>query len=189
MPPVCSSPSHGLHAPCSMPTTTTPTLSLVRCPPLCQVAVPSRVDVQTYQHLTSQVATLIGSINGAFGSLSYSPVVYLYRSINATELTALYALGDVALITSLRDGMNLVAFEYVACGGEPCANRAAPGALVLSEFAGCAQSLAGAVRVNPWSPMDVADGLHAALSMSSDERTRRWRINHRYVTTFTSQRW
>ena len=124
--------------------------------PFSQVAVPSRVDVETYQRLTSQVAQLIGTINGAFGSLSYSPVVYLYRSISAVELTALYTLGDVALITSLRDGMNLVASEFVACAREPCANRKAPGALVLSEFAGCAQSLAGAIRVNPWSPEDVA---------------------------------
>ncbi|RYG40607.1 hypothetical protein EON68_04015, partial [archaeon] len=114
---------------------------------------------------------------------------YMYRSVDPTELCALYSIGDVALITSLRDGMNLVCEEYIACHKEPCEQRGAPGALVLSEFAGCAQSLAGAIRVNPWSPDDVADGVHTALTLTPQERQLRWEKLYAYVSTYTSQQW
>lgn len=79
-----------------------------------QVAVPSRADVAAYQTLTAHVNTLVGRINGAYGTLSYQPVTYLYRSVSPAELCALYQVGDVCLITSLRDGMNLVASEFVS---------------------------------------------------------------------------
>jgi len=78
-----------------------------------QVAVPSRTDVATYMKLTQQVNQLVGSINATFGNLSYQPVHYMYRSVDPTELCALYTVGDVCLVTSLRDGMNLVRSSVV----------------------------------------------------------------------------
>jgi trehalose-6-phosphatase/glycosyltransferase involved in cell wall biosynthesis len=154
-----------------------------------QVAVPSRPDVLIYQKLTAQVNQLVGSINAQFGNLTYQPVHYMYRSIPPDELCAIYNVGEVALITSLRDGMNLVAEEYIACQAVTCAPRDGFGALVLSEFAGCAQSLPGAVRVNPWSPEDVAEGLHKALTFTPAERETRWLQMFHSVTTFTSKQW
>ena len=108
-----------------------------------KIAVPSRTDVPEYQRLRSMVHEIVGRINGAFGTLTYVPIHHLDRQLSFTELCALYAVTDVALITSLRDGMNLVSYEYVACQADNA------GVLVLSEFAGAAQSLgAGALLVN-----------------------------------------
>ncbi|XP_028783953.1 alpha,alpha-trehalose-phosphate synthase [UDP-forming] 1-like, partial [Neltuma alba] len=99
---------------------------------LVQIAVPTRTDVLEYQKLTSQVHEIVGRINGRFGSLTAVPVLHLDRSLDFHELCALYAVTDVALVTSLRDGMNLVSYEYVAC------QERKKGVLVLSEFAGAA---------------------------------------------------
>jgi trehalose-6-phosphate synthase len=119
---------------------------------LIQIAIPSRTDVVEYQRLQNQVFELIGRINGKFskkivnshritktslGSLDYSPVQFIYNSVKFSELVALYRIADVCLITSARDGMNLVACEYIA------SQIGKYGVLVLSEFAGCAQSLNG----------------------------------------------
>lgn len=109
---------------------------------LVQIAVPSRTDVPEYQRLRSMVHEIVGRINGAFGTLTYVPIHHLDRQLSFHELSALYAVTDVALVTSLRDGMNLVSYEYVACQSDNA------GVLVLSEFAGAAQSLgAGELRV------------------------------------------
>lgn len=102
---------------------------------LVQIAVPSRTDVPEYQRLRSMVHEIVGRINGAFGTLTYVPIHHLDRQLSFHELAALYAVTDVALVTSLRDGMNLVSYEYVACQSDNA------GVLVLSEFAGAAQSL------------------------------------------------
>jgi trehalose 6-phosphate synthase len=158
---------------------------------LVQVAVPSRVDVPAYAALKASVETLVGRINAEFGTLSYTPVLYLHRSVAPDELAALYSVADACLITSVRDGQNLVAFEYVACQhpSEPCTHRTSPGVLILSEFTGAAQSLAGALRVNPWSCADVADAIHAALSADDAERGIRHDKLHRYVTKHTAVAW
>ncbi|AQK94810.1 trehalose-6-phosphate synthase1 [Zea mays] len=106
------------------------------------------------------------------------------RSLDFHALCALYAVTDVALVTSLRDGMNLVSYEYVACQGSK------KGVLILSEFAGAAQSLgAGAILVNPWNITEVADSIRHALTMPSDEREKRHRHNYAHVTTHTAQDW
>uniref|UniRef100_A0A452ZKB5 Uncharacterized protein n=2 Tax=Aegilops tauschii subsp. strangulata TaxID=200361 RepID=A0A452ZKB5_AEGTS len=106
------------------------------------------------------------------------------RSLDFHALCALYAVTDVALVTSLRDGMNLVSYEYVACQGSK------KGVLILSEFAGAAQSLgAGAILVNPWNITEVADSIKHALTMTSDEREKRHRHNYAHVTTHTAQDW
>ncbi|XP_028763778.1 alpha,alpha-trehalose-phosphate synthase [UDP-forming] 1 isoform X2 [Neltuma alba] len=151
---------------------------------LLQIAVPTRTDVPEYQKLTSQVHEIVGRINGRFGSLTTVPIHHLDRSLDFYKLCALYAVTDVALVTSLRDGMNLVSYEFVAC------QEKKKGVLILSEFAGAAQSLgAGAILVNPWNITEVAAAIAEALNMSSGEREKRHKHNYVHVTTHTAQEW
>ncbi|XP_061372911.1 alpha,alpha-trehalose-phosphate synthase [UDP-forming] 1 isoform X2 [Gastrolobium bilobum] len=151
---------------------------------LLQIAVPTRTDVPEYQKLTSQVHEIVGRINGRFGSLTAVPIHHLDRSLDFHALCALYAVTDVALVTSLRDGMNLVSYEFVACQDKK------KGVLILSEFAGAAQSLgAGAILVNPWNITEVAAAIAKALNMPSAEREKRHRHNFLHVKTHTAQEW
>lgn len=116
--------------------------------------------VRLVQQLRSMVHEIVGRINGHYGSLTHVPIHHLDRHMSFHELCALYAVTDVALVTSLRDGMNLVSYEFVAC------QSANAGVLVLSEFAGAAQSLgAGAILVNPWNINDMAAAIRNALTM------------------------
>ncbi|PIN22580.1 Alpha,alpha-trehalose-phosphate synthase (UDP-forming) [Handroanthus impetiginosus] len=136
------------------------------------------------QRLSSQVHEIVGRINGRFGTLTAVPIHHLDRSLDFHALCALYAVTDVALVTSLRDGMNLVSYEFVAC------QASKKGVLILSEFAGAAQSLgAGAILVNPWNVTEVAASIGYALTMPADEREKRHRHNFTHVTTHTSQEW
>jgi trehalose 6-phosphate synthase len=128
-----------------------------------QVAVPSREDVPAYQDLRSEIEQLVGHINGDFGEPGWSPVSYLYRSLDLEELIAYYVAADVMLVTPLRDGMNLVAKEYVAC------HRNRAGVLVLSEFAGAAEQLKSALLVNPYDVDAVAETLRVATTMDRAE--------------------
>ncbi|XP_059662769.1 alpha,alpha-trehalose-phosphate synthase [UDP-forming] 1 isoform X2 [Cornus florida] len=151
---------------------------------LLQIAVPTRTDVPEYQKLTSQVHEIVGRINGRFGTLTAVPIHHLDRSLDFHALCALYAVTDVALVTSLRDGMNLVSYEFVAC------QDLKKGVLILSEFAGAAQSLgAGAILVNPWNITEVASSIAQALNMSAEEREKRHWHNYMHVTTHTAQEW
>lgn len=151
---------------------------------LLQIAVPTRTDVPEYQKLTSQVHEIVGRINGRFGTLTAVPIHHLDRSLDFHKLCALYAVTDVALVTSLRDGMNLVSYEFVAC------QDSKKGVLILSEFAGAAQSLgAGAILVNPWNITEVAVSIAQALNMPAEEREKRHRHNYAHVTTHTAQEW
>lgn len=151
---------------------------------LVQIAVPSRTDVPEYQKLRSMVHEIVGRINGKYGTLTHVPIYHLDRQLSFDELVALYAITDVALVTSLRDGMNLVSYEYVAC------QRDNAGVLILSEFAGAAQSLgAGALLVNPWNINDLAQAIEYALTMSDKERRERHRQNYMHVTIHTAQTW
>ncbi|KAL3503068.1 hypothetical protein ACH5RR_037517 [Cinchona calisaya] len=151
---------------------------------LLQIAVPTRTDVPEYQKLTSQVHEIVGRINGRFGTLTAVPIHHLDRSLDFHALCALYAVTDIALVTSLRDGMNLVSYEFVAC------QDSKQGVLILSEFAGAAQSLgAGAILVNPWNITEVAAAIGQALNMPAEEREKRHRHNFTHVTTHTAQEW
>ncbi|XP_077213364.1 alpha,alpha-trehalose-phosphate synthase [UDP-forming] 1-like [Tasmannia lanceolata] len=151
---------------------------------LLQIAVPTRTDVPEYQKLTSQVHEIVGRINGRFGTLTAVPIHHLDRSLDFHALCALYAVTDVALVTSLRDGMNLVSYEFVAC------QDSKKGVLILSEFAGAAQSLgAGAILVNPWNITEVANSILYALDMPVEEREKRHQHNFVHVTTHTAQDW
>ncbi len=131
---------------------------------LIQIAAPSRTGVEEYQQLKRELDELVGRINGAFGGPAYTPVVYVNQSLSRERLVGLYAAADVALITPLRDGMNLVALEYVAARGSD------PGALILSEFTGTAHSMAGARVVNPYDSRAVSDALHDVLSEGEPNR-------------------
>uniref|UniRef100_A0A7N0RB76 alpha,alpha-trehalose-phosphate synthase (UDP-forming) n=1 Tax=Kalanchoe fedtschenkoi TaxID=63787 RepID=A0A7N0RB76_KALFE len=151
---------------------------------LLQIAVPTRTDVPEYQKLTSQVHEIVGRINGRFGTLIAVPIHHLDRSLDFHALCALYAVTDIALVTSLRDGMNLVSYEFVAC------QDVKKGVLILSEFAGAAQSLgAGAILVNPWNITEVAASIGQALNMTAEEREKRHKHNFTHVTTHTAQEW
>ena len=141
-----------------------------------QVAVPSRTRVQEYRHLKRVIDELVGRINGRFGDSSWQPIRYLYRSLGRQDLIAHYLAADVAMITPLRDGMNLVAKEY-------CAARVdEDGALLLSEFTGAAEGLAsGAMLVNPFSVEGTANKLREALELSPNERSSRMKLMRAHV--------
>jgi len=132
-----------------------------------QVLVPSRERVAEYGELKREIDETVGRINGRFSERGWSPIRYLVRSLPPAELVALYRQADVALVTPLRDGMNLVAKEYVA------AQLDDDGVLVLSEMAGAADELQEALLVNPFDVDEVADALHRALQMPLDERRAR----------------
>ena len=132
-----------------------------------QLMVPSRERVAEYAELKRQIDETVGRINGRFSEPGWSPVRYLVRSLPPEELVPLYRRADVALLTPLRDGMNLVAKEYVAAQLEN------DGVLILSEMAGAADELQEALLVNPFDVDAVADALHRALTMSEDERRAR----------------
>ncbi len=148
-----------------------------------QVAVPSRVDVGAYRSFRRHIDELIGRINGAYGTTESVPIHYLYRSIPQKELVALYSAADVMLVTPLRDGMNLVAKEFVASRVDD------EGVLVLSEFAGAASELQDALLVNPYDIDHVARVMASALSLEKPERTRRMRALRSAVHRFTVHNW
>lgn len=134
---------------------------------LVQVAVPSRTEVPEYAALKREVDELVGQINGRYARPGWTAVQYLYRSFELADLVALYGLADVAVVTPLRDGMNLVAHEFAA------ARLDNSGVLVLSEFAGAAAILDGAVLVNPYDITRTADVLASALAMPESEKSAR----------------
>ena len=148
-----------------------------------QVAVPSRGEVDTYQELRRHVEESVGRVNGSYGTLNSVPVHYLCQSVSMRELVALYCAADVMLVTPLRDGMNLVAKEFAASRVDD------DGVLVLSEFAGAAAELHGAVTVNPYDIGAVADSIQRALSMSAEERRARMRSLRRRVLEHDVHAW
>ena len=148
-----------------------------------QIAVPSRELVPEYAQMRTRIEQLVGSINGTYGEPGYVPVQYLYRSLPFDDLLAYYAAADVMAVTPLRDGMNMVAKEYVAA----CTDD--DGVLILSEFAGAAQELSHALIVNPHDVDGVATSLDAALSMPPAERRRRMKALRRKVTRRDVHAW
>lgn len=134
---------------------------------LLQVAVPSRDRVEEYRGLKRRIEELVGRVNGRFATAHWQPIRYLYQLLPHERLAVLYRDAEVGLVTPLRDGMNLVAKEFVACQvGEP-------GVLVLSRLAGAAETMREALRVNPYDVEKTADTLHRALCMPLAERRQR----------------
>ena len=152
-------------------------------PVLIQVASPSRERVEAYQTLRDEVEVMVGRINGEHGEVGYAPVDYLHQSYPREEMAALYLTGDVMLVTPLRDGMNLVAKEYVACRNDE------NGALVLSEFTGAADELAGAFLVNPHDIEGLKDAIVRAATANPAEARRRMRAMRRRVREHDVARW
>ncbi|TAQ89890.1 hypothetical protein B7494_g1752 [Chlorociboria aeruginascens] len=150
---------------------------------LVQVAVPSREDVEEYQNLRAVVNELVGRINGKFGTIEFMPIHFLHQSVNFEELTALYAVSDACLVSSTRDGMNLVSYEYIAT------QHKRHGVMILSEFTGAAQSLNGALIVNPWNTEELAGAIHDAVTMSAEQREINFRKLEKYVFKYTSAWW
>jgi trehalose 6-phosphate synthase len=135
-----------------------------------QIAPPSRSDVPEYADLKRVLEGMAGRINGRFAELDWTPIRYLNRPFSRRRLAALYRASRVGLVTPFRDGMNLVAKEYVAAQSE-----ANPGVLVLSRFAGAAQQLTDALIVNPYDVSGIAHAIQRGLKMGLDERRERWR--------------
>jgi len=150
---------------------------------LIQVAVPSRQDVQEYQHLQTIVNELVGRINGKYGTIEFMPIYFLHKSVTFDELVALYAVSDVCMVSSTRDGMNLVSYEYIAC------QEKKHGALILSEFAGAAQSLNGSIIVNPWSTEDLSQAIYDAVTMPEEVKAANHEKLYRYVHKYTAAYW
>lgn len=150
---------------------------------LIQLATPSRERVDSYQQLRNDIERQVGHINGEYGEVGHPMVHYLHRPVPRDELIAFFVAADVMLVTPLRDGMNLVAKEYVACRSD------LGGALVLSEFTGAAAELRQAYLVNPHDLEGVKDAIEAALNQPVEEGRRRMRSLRRQVLAHDVDRW
>lgn len=137
---------------------------------LLQIATLSREEVDAYQDLRARLDTISGRINGAYATMDWVPLRYVNRAYRRDELAGIYRAASLGLVTPLRDGMNLVAKEYVAAQDPDD-----PGVLILSEFAGAAAQLRAALIVNPMSREDVAEAIRRALVMPKPDRKARWR--------------
>ena len=137
---------------------------------LLQIATPSRDEVTAYQDIRARLDAVTGRINGERATVDWVPIRYVNRSYRRDELAGMYRAAAVGLVTPLRDGMNLVAKEYVAAQ-----DPSDPGALILSQFAGASEQMQAAIQVNPFSREDMADAIRKALAMPREERISRWR--------------
>jgi trehalose 6-phosphate synthase/phosphatase len=148
-----------------------------------QIAVPSREQVPAYQELKRQVDELVGEINGVYGTTTWTPIQYVHRNLPFHQICALLRRADVALVTPLRDGMNLVAKEYVACQE----NRA--GALIIGEFAGASAEMGEAFFVNPYDVDGMAARLYEVLSIPEDVLAERMSTLHKRICTHSVDIW
>jgi trehalose 6-phosphate synthase/phosphatase len=147
------------------------------------VAVPSRVHIDQYAELKREVDYLVGKINGTYGTIRWTPVIYLYTFIPFNRLIAIYNLADLALITPLRDGMNLMAKEYLATKVD------GSGMLVLSEFAGAAKELGEAILVNPNDIREFSSAIHEGLMLSDEEKKNRMHAMQHRIMRYDLNRW
>lgn len=151
---------------------------------LVQIVVPSRERIPKYRDLRLEIETLVSRVNGQFGDPGWMPIHYIHRSLRRPELLALYRAADIALITPLKDGMNLVSKEFCA------AQVGEHGVLVLSEFAGSAEELRnGSILVNPYDSESVAEAVHTAFQMRPEEREARMHKLRRKVQKADVFRW
>ena len=150
---------------------------------LLMVVVPSRIGIEDYERMKKRIEEFVGRINGQFGSVSWTPILYQYRSLSFESLVALYTISDVALVTPLRDGMNLIAKEYVASRTDHS------GVLILSEMAGAARELGEALIINPNNRQEISKALEEALNMPLAEQRRRVAIMQNRLRRFDLARW
>ncbi|MBI2612630.1 trehalose-6-phosphate synthase [Candidatus Kaiserbacteria bacterium] len=150
---------------------------------LLQIGSPTRESVEKYREYAAQVSAEAERINGKFGTRDWKPIVFEHRSYPHTTLRELYRLADACLVTSLHDGMNLVAKEYAAARGDEA------GVLILSQFAGASRDLRGALIINPYSAEETSAALRAALTMSKTEQHRRMKVMRASVSDYNIYRW
>lgn len=150
---------------------------------LIVVAIPSRTEVERYQELRTTVEQTISRINGTYGTIDWTPISYQFRNLPFHEVLALYARADIALVTPLRDGMNLVAKEYVA------AKQNTPGVLILSEMTGAINELPEALAINPADSSAIVHALQQALAMPVEEQLRRLSSMQQRLARYTVQAW
>ena len=150
---------------------------------LVQIAVPTRTDVEEYADLRLKLFEIVSSVNAKFGHSNYTPIQLLNQSIGLEELTKLYQIADICMVSSIRDGMNLVSLEYIAC------QREKKGILLLSKFAGAAQSLSGAVLFNPWNIEEASNALNEAILLPEETKNFDYDQLWTYVQTNTSMNW
>ena len=150
---------------------------------LVQIAAPSRIDIPEYARERERYDLLVGKINGKFGEAHWMPIVPLQRAFSQHDLAHFYREADVCLVTPLRDGMNLVAKEFVA------SQTSDPGVLVLSRFCGAAESMRAALMVNPYDTEKTASAIYRALTMRGAERQRRWKDLFADVSGHTARDW
>jgi alpha,alpha-trehalose-phosphate synthase [UDP-forming]/trehalose-phosphatase len=151
---------------------------------LVQVSVPSRGDIPEYAEQRSRVENIVGRVNGEYGEADWVPIRYLYRSYARGQLSQLYRAADVGYVTPLRDGMNLVAKEFVAAQ-----DPKEPGVLLLSRFAGAAEELTAALLTNPWDTEGTARDLERALQMPREERVSRHQSLYEVISRTTALTW
>ncbi|MDB5873592.1 MAG: putative trehalose-6-phosphate synthase, Glycosyltransferase Family 20, partial [Ramlibacter sp.] len=151
---------------------------------LIQIASPSREDVSAYSDILHELESLCGSINGNFGELDWMPVRYMHRTVARARLPGLYRASRVALVTPLRDGMNLVAKEFIASQDPDD-----PGVLVLSRFAGAAEQLREALLVNPYDTEGTASSINLALQMPLEERRERYEAQMKTIRRYDVHWW
>lgn len=150
---------------------------------MIQIAVPSRTEIASYQKLREDIERLVGHINGLYARPHWTPVTYMCRSMPFDELISLYLAADIGLITPLRDGMNLVAKEFVA------AHLHRPGVLILSDLAGAARQLTEALLVNPYDVAGMSDAIGRALKMKKSERESRMHTLNTKIAHFDVYQW
>ncbi|NPU99801.1 MAG: bifunctional alpha,alpha-trehalose-phosphate synthase (UDP-forming)/trehalose-phosphatase [Brevinematales bacterium] len=150
---------------------------------LILVVSPSRDGIEDYISIKKVVEEKVGALNGKYGSIGWDPVKYFYRTMSFTEMMALYTVADIGLVTPLRDGMNLVAKEYIAV----CEDG--HGVLILSEFAGSAKELGEAIQVNPYNYEEVAEAIARALRMSHPEQEMYLQAMHQRLEAYNITQW
>ncbi|MFP4467237.1 MAG: bifunctional alpha,alpha-trehalose-phosphate synthase (UDP-forming)/trehalose-phosphatase [Candidatus Goldiibacteriota bacterium] len=150
---------------------------------LVLVAVPSRTKVPQYNMLKKELDEVLSRVNGRFGTIGWVPILYFYRSFQFDSLAALYSVSDIALITPLRDGMNLVAKEYVAV------KQNDPGVLVLSEKAGASSELGEAITVNPFDRNGIIESLKEAFDMEDEEKKERFSVMQGRLKRYDVKKW
>lgn len=150
---------------------------------LLVILVPSRAGVEQYAHLKEQIDEAVGRINGKYNTLRWTPIFYFYRGLPFHTLAAIYYMSDVALITPLRDGMNLIAKEYIASKTDQT------GVLILSEMAGAAKELTEAIHVNPNDMHDIVRAIHKALTMPQQEQISRNAAMQQTLKRYNVKRW
>ncbi len=150
---------------------------------LIMVAVPSRTEVETYKELRDEIEKSVSHINGAYGSVDWTPISYQFKNLPFAQIVALFARADVALLTPLRDGMNLVAKEYIAT------KQQRPGVLILSEMAGAVDELPEAIRINPNDINSIVQALQTALKMPRKTQLENLKSMQRRLSRYTVQRW